>query len=218
VITRLLGFGSLPAIRGAQGEFVTIVGNDEQEDEQYLEGAEAQAAQLPPHDIDIPEEPEVVRVITRVWEPTLQRYVDRDLGELLLVPTGCDCAEYVSPYDNSVKLKSALPRDLANDVNLYAAMQTNGWVDRHWCMERLELGLNPAEIDKRIADDIPFMLNMKGMPDPTSQVAQTPGLQGDNNGAPLPSEPGPGRGNKYSPGDNLASASTPPNGGPGTGV
>jgi hypothetical protein len=84
-------------------------------------------------------------------------------------------------------------------------------------MEALELGLSPAEQDKLIADDIPFILNMKGTPDITAQVAQTPGMQGNNNGAPLPPGPGPGRGNAFAPGDNMAAA-MPPNGGPGTGV
>lgn len=217
----LLGFGQ-PSSRDklappTKGEFKQVIGNTEQPDEEYLEGVAVQAAQLPPHDIDIPEEPEEVQVIARIYDPNLGRFVEKDLGKLLLVPTGCDCPEYVSPYESTAKLRSALPRDLASDINNYTAMQTNGWVSRHWCMNALEQGLSPAEMDKQIADDIPFILNMKGTPDITAQVAQTPGMQGDNNGAPLPPGPGPGRGNAFAPGDNMA-ASMPPNGGPGTGV
>lgn len=209
---------SVEEMGGNEGEFVKDAPVAKAEDTDYENEIQVQPEQLPPHDIDIPEEPELVNVVARVWNSETQAFEEKNLGEMLLVPTGCDCPEYASPYETEVKFKSALPRDLEKDVNLYAAMQQNGWIDRHWAMEHLELGINPAEVDKRIADDIPFILSMKGMPDPTQQVAQTEGLSpGSNNGAPLPPGPGPGRGNKFAPGDGMA-GKPPPNGAPGSSV
>ncbi len=202
----------------SDGELIGEASIEKAADEDYENEVEAQPEQLPPHDIDIPEEPEKVNVVARIWNPQTRAYEEKNLGELLLIPTGCERSEVVSPYENSVKLKSALPRDVERDSNLYATWQKNGWVDRHWVMEKLDEGINVNEVDKRIADDIPFLLAMQGMPDPTQQVAQTAGMApGSNNGAPLPPGPGPGRGNKFAAGDNMASKA-PPNGAPGKGV
>jgi hypothetical protein len=165
--------------------------------------------QLAPYDIDIPEEPEKVRVVVQEWDPLTRAFLSRDMGLMTLVPTGCRRPIYLSPYENKVSLRSALPRDKEKDTNLYATWQQNGWIDRHLAMEKLEEGINIQQVDKRIADDMPFILALQGKPDSTGQVAQTNGLQqpgdgpGDNNGAPLPPGPGPGRGNKFAPGDNL---------------
>ncbi len=212
------GSAVIDEMGGNEGEFVQDAPVAKAEDTDYENEVQVQPEQLPPHDIDIPEEPELVNVVARVWNSETQTFEEKDLGEMLLVPTGCDCSEYVSPYKTDVKFKSALPRDLEKDVNLYAAMQTNGWISRRWAQEHLELGINPAEADKEIADDIPFILSMKGVPDPTQQVAQTEGLSpGSNNGAPLPPGPGPGRGNKFAPGDGMA-GKPPPNGAPGSSV
>jgi len=181
--------------------------------------ANAKPGQLVAHDIDIPEEPEEVNAVVQEWDNEKNQFVERNLGKRLLVPTGCERPTYFSPFENSVTLKSALPRDKEKDTNLYQAWQTNGWVSRHWVMSRLEEGISISQMDKEIADDIPFILSIQGKPDPSGQVAQTNGLQqpgdgpGDNNGAPLPPGPGPGRGNKFAPGDGLAKA--PPNASPG---
>jgi hypothetical protein len=185
--------------------------------EDYEQEVEVKPEQLAPHDMDVPEEPIRVRVQMRVWDG--QQYVMRDLGEQLLVPTGCDRPKYLDPHKTKVTLKSALPRDLEKDSNLYALWQTNGWVSRRWVQDHLDEDINPTVVNKEIADDIPFLLALQGKQDPAGGVAQTNGTQpGDSNGAPLPPAPGPGRGNVYGAGDNLASGTPPPNGAPGTGV
>jgi len=174
--------------------------------------------QLSPYDIDIPEEPERISVTVQSWDPNRQEFLPENLGVLTLVPTGCTSPTYLNPYDSCAEIKSALPRDLEQLSNLYATWQKNGWLNRHEVMRRLEIGENPAEVDKKIADDIPFILAMQGKPDQTKQVAQTagidPGQKGSNNGAPLPPGPGPGRGNRYAPGDNMAGR-PPSNASPG---
>jgi hypothetical protein len=202
---------------GARGELIREVQSDKQEDSDYEEEVQAKPEQLPPHDIDLPEEPELVHVVMQVWDAESQTFTERDMGEMLLVPSGCERAEYLSPYENNVTLKSALPRDLERDTNLYSTWQQNGWIGRRWAQENLDQDINIPQVNKEIADDIPFLLALQGKPDVTQQVAQTAGLApGSNNGAPLPPGPGPGRGNKVAPGDNLAQL--PPDGAPGTGV
>lgn len=169
------------------------------------------------HDIDVPEEPETVTVVSFVWDPMTSQYVERESPPMLLVPSGCERPCAVSPYENTATLRSALPRDKQQDANLYAAYQTNGWTSRKWIQKRLDEDINPAEEAKLILDDIPLMLSLQGKPDPAAQVGQTAGLApGDNNGAPLPPGPGPGRGNKFATGDGLAKKpALPPNTTPG---
>ena len=173
---------------------------------------EVEPEQLSPHDIDIPEEPVTIPVTIMTWDAQTQQFVRDNLGVKTLVPTGCTSPVYLNPYETTVEIKSALPRDRERDSNLYAQWQQNGWLDRHHIMKRLEIGENPIEVDKAIADDIPFLLAIQGKQDPTQQVAQTPGMQpnqpGDNHGAPLPPGPGPGRGNRFAPGDDLAQKPT----------
>ncbi len=201
-----------------RGEFIAEAQSAKQEDTDYENEIQAKPAQLPPHDIDLPEEPEEIQVVSRVWNPELGEFTDLQMGKMLLIPTGCERPEYLSPYENEVTLKPSLPRDVEKESNLYAQWQQNQWVSRRWVQEHLDQDINIPEVDKEIADDIPFILAAKGMPDPTQQVAQTAGMDpGSNNGAPLPPGPGPGRGNKVTAGDNLASKA-PPNGAAGSGV
>jgi hypothetical protein len=161
---------------------------------------------LPTHQIDLPEEPELIRVTTNVWDPVTGSFVMRDLGEMLLVPTGCEEPEYLSPYENTVYFRSALPRDKAVDANLYAAYQKMGIASRDWIRDNMDEDFDNMLEDKRIADDVPILMALAGKAE-NSGVAQTAGLEGggDNNGAPLPPGPGPGRGNKNVPGDDGAS-------------
>jgi hypothetical protein len=169
-------------------------------DADYYEEVNAKPPQLPPHDMDIPEEPILVRVIIDVWNKETRSYEKKDLGEQKLIPTGCERPEYLEPHCNKVRLKSALPRDKQMEANLHAAWQKDGLVSRRWRQERLEEeGLDIERIEREIADDIPLMLALQGKPDP-SGVGQTEG--NSNNGAPLPPGPGPGRGNLNVPGDN----------------
>lgn len=155
---------------------------------------------LQPHDIDIPEEPETVRVVTLVFNREAGQLVEKDLGEMLLVPTGCEAPTRVSPYQTTVTMRSALPRDKQLDANLYAAYQTNGWASRRWIQQRLDEDIDPDEVDAEIADGLPLLLELQGKG--AAGVGQTNG-PGDNNGAPLPPGPGPGRGNLNEPGDNM---------------
>jgi len=176
---------------------------------------EVKPEQLAPNEIDVPDEPETHDVTLSEWDPIKRTFVYRALGELKIVPTGCKRPDYLNPYENEVSFKSALPRDLQNDTNLYSAWQTNGWMDRHQIMKKLDQGIPIEATDKALADDIPFLMQLQGKA-PAPGVAQTAGVQGDSNGAPPPPGPGPGRGNMVAPGDNLASA--PPNGSPGSAV
>lgn len=181
------------------------------------EPPQAMPEQLADYDMDVPEEPEDVRVVVHTWNAQTQSFEKKDLGTKKLVPSGCNRPTYLSPYETAAKLKSALPRDKQLDTNLYASWQQNGWVDRHWIMEHLDEDINLVEVDKRIADDIPFLNALQGKPNQTGQVAQTSGLEkGDSHGAPPPPGPGPGRGNLRAPGDNLATP--PPNAAPGSPV
>ena len=182
-------------------------------DDYYDEEVHAPVPQLPAHDIQLPEEPEYVSVRQRNWDG--QQYTELDQGLRALVPTGCDRPTYCSPYDSVVKLLSALPRDRAEQANLYATYQNNGWMGRHEVIKRLELGIQPNVVDKAIMDDAPILDALKGIPDPAQQVGQTNG--GSSNGAPPPPAPGPGRGNLKAPGDNMG-GKQPPNGKPGVGV
>lgn len=178
---------------------------------------------LPPYDIDLPEEPETVRVVIQEWDPSTRTFMDRDLGVQTLVPTGCDRPKFLSPFENNVVLKTALPRDREKDTNLYTTWMTNGWIDRHWAMEHLDEDIHIAKVDKKIADDMPFRAALNFKPDPgAAMVGQTNGMQDGRtpgNGAPPPPGPGPGAGNKFTAGDQLAKTpQVPPNAGNGTKV
>lgn len=180
---------------------------------------EVKPERLPPHDMDIPEEPEEVDVTVYVWNADAKSFEAENLGKMLLVPTGCHRPTYLSPYETTVTMKSALPRDKEKEANLYAVYQKNQWMSRRWCQTHLDEDVQPSVEDKQIADDIPFILAAQGLPD-ASQVQGVPGVQGDfgvgtNNGAPLPPGAGPGRGNKVVPGDNMASPKPSANAVPG---
>lgn len=180
---------------------------------------EIKPPQLADYDVDIPEEPEKVDVTVRVWNAANGTYEEQKLGVIEIVPTGCDKPRYLNPYKTLITFRSALPRDRERDANLYAMYQTNGWTSRRWAQEHLDEEIKPEEVNKQLADDIPFINALKGVPNQTGQVAQTSGAPedqtGSNNGAPLPPGPGPGRGNKYAPGDNAA-GKAPPSAAPGT--
>jgi hypothetical protein len=177
-----------------------VVKTKKLEDAPDPEDVQVTPPHLQPHDIDIPEEPETVRVITRVFNRATGQMEEKDLGEMLLVPTGCEAPERVSPYQTTVTLRSALPRDKQLDANLYAAYQTNGWASRRWIQQRLDEDIDADEVDAEIADGLPLLLELQGKG--AAGVGQTNG-PGDNNGAPLPPGPGPGRGNLNTPGDNM---------------
>lgn len=211
------GEGEVLPEQGIGGEPVVFTDKKEEPTDPE-EDVEVPIPKLASHQIDIPEEPETVRVITQLWDASQGKFIEEDLGELLLIPSGCEEPEYLSPYENTVSFKSALPRDKQIDANLYGAYQKMGTVSREWIRENSDEEIDGVLEDKRIADDIPILLAMQGKPDVSSGVAQTAGLEGkgDNNGAPLPPGPGPGRGNTSAPGDNGASA--PANAAPGSPV
>jgi hypothetical protein len=169
--------------------------------------------------MDIPEEPEEVDVNVYTWNADAKTFEEEALGKMLIVPTGCKRPTYLSPYETTVTMKSALPRDKEKEANLYAVYQKNQWMSRRWCQTHLDEDVQPSVEDKQIADDIPFILAAQGLPD-ASQVQGSQGVQGDfgvgtNNGAPLPPGSGPGRGNKVVPGDNMASPKPSANAVPG---
>lgn len=186
--------------------------------------------QLAPHDLELPEEPEEVEIVSRVWNQETQTFAYVSAGKRLLVPTGCKRPEYLNPYETKVKLKSALPRDRERDANLYAQYQQNGWVSRRWIQERIEDEINIPQVDREISEDVPFLLALQGKVDvsgvgqtsgpqgTTTSVPNAAGVPGSSNGAPPPPGPGPGRGNKFAPGDNLGGPKVPSNGTPGTPV
>lgn len=179
-----------------------------------------QPPQLASHQIDVPEEPERVRVVTQIWNAAASAFQEVDLGELMLIPSGCEEPEFLSPYENAVSFRSPLPRDKEHEANLYALYQQNGWASRPWIRKNLDEEIDDIQVDKEIADDIPVLMALQGKPDLSSGVGQTAGAagKGDNNGAPHPPGPGPGRGNKAAPGDNGATPTTPANAAPGSGV
>lgn len=184
-----------------------VVKDDKKEDDIDPEvDIDVPVPKLPSHQIDIPEEPEEIEVITLVWDAASGMFKEQNLGKMLLIPTGCEEPEFLSPYENTVSFKSALPRDKQIDANLYGAYQKMGTVSRQWIRENSDEEIDGMLEDKRIADDIPVLLAMQGKSDVAGGVAQTAGLEGkgDNNGAPLPPGPGPGRGNTAAPGDNGA--------------
>jgi hypothetical protein len=158
-------------------------------EEDISDPAEAiEQPKLPVHDIDVPEEPETVHVISRVWDSNAKTFVTQDLGSLLLVPTGCEQPEYLSPYTTECKLRLPLPRNKMEDANLYTLYQNQGWASRAWVRSQLDEEIDGPRVDKEIADDIPFMLALKGLPDPSGGVAQTEGADpqqtGGNNESP----------------------------------
>lgn len=145
-------------------------------------------APLAPTDINVPPEPELVRVVVQTWNPLTRSFEAEDLGEQLLVPTGCKRPDPLSPYETEVCLRSALPRDKERDSNLYAQWQNNGWISRHWAMEHLEEGINIPEIDRAIEEDMDLMQRLRGQV-PAAGVAQTPGVQGSTGGVSTPMSP-----------------------------
>jgi hypothetical protein len=192
---------------GNAGPEPVVFTEKEEDDIDPEEDVDVPVPKLAPHQVDIPEEPETVRVITQVWNAAMGVFEEQDLGELLLIPTGCEEPEFLSPYENSVCFKSALPRDKQIDANLYGAYQKMGIVSRDWIRENSDEEIDGVLEERRIADDIPVLMAMQGKPTEAGGVAQTAGLEGkgDNNGAPLPPGPGPGRGNVAAPGDDGAS-------------
>lgn len=159
---------------------------------------------LPAKDIDLPEEPETVNLLVRVFNPETREWSVQSLGEEEVVPTGCERPVYLNPYESVVTLASPLPRDRVEETNLWTSWKNLGLVSRNWIRERMDEDLNSEEEDERIADDIRFYAALDNQPatDPyevtTSQpagppqgpkgVAQSPGM---SQGKPLPGKPPP---------------------------
>ncbi len=170
---------------------------------------------LSPHDIDMPEEPEVIDVETEVWRDGV--WVDRSIGQMTLIPTGCDKPVFCNPYENLVQFRPALPRDMERESNLLAQWQKNLWISRRDAQQRIDEGLNIPEVDKRIADDIPFLLAAQGIPE-VQGVGQTagmmPGADGQQGAAAETANPAQGA----KPPAKQGAARPPPNGRSGKGV
>ena len=153
---------------------------------------DVEVPQLAEHEVDIPPEPERVAVVVRVWNGSM--WVDKDLGEMDLVPCECEEPDYADPYETSASFKSALPRDLERESTLYQMWQQNGWVDRRWIREKLDQGLDPEKLDKGIEDDIPILMALQGK-EGGKGVGQTEGMSPGNpsNGINPSDVKGPGR-------------------------
>lgn len=188
--------------RKALGEPTDV---DKQEEEpREIDAPEVPIPKLAAHQIDVPEEPEHVRVVSMEWDPAKGDYVPVDYGVLLLVPTGCERPSRVSPFRTKMCYRSPLPRDKAGDMNLYTAYQKLGLVDRAWMRANIDEEIDALAVDRGIADDVPVLMALSGKAEGgPNGVAQSDTSKGSNNGAPLPPGPGPGRGNKFAPGDNM---------------
>lgn len=159
----------------------------EAEDEEYEQPVEAEQPQLQEHDMDIPEEPETVLVIVRVVDEN-GNWQEDNQGPRMLVPTGCDKPVFLNPYITKVSLRSALPRDRAEEANLYATYQTNLWMSRKTIMKRLDQGLQYEDETDNMEDDTPLILARAGTADPNSAAAQVGQTEGNGGGGQQPGQ------------------------------
>lgn len=187
-------------------------------EEDYGKEVEPPTPKLAEADIKVPQEPKKVRLRYRAWDPVTRQFIEKDGGERILVPTGCQNPRRASPYAVGVTLKSALPRDKTEQANLFAAYQKAGLMHRGAMIERMDEGVNKAEVDEGLREDTALVAAwtqaLAGQKEAPGGVAQSEGAPGSNNGAPLPPGPGPGRGH-VKPGNT---PKAPPNARPGTGV
>ena len=107
--------------------------------------------QVPPGDIDIPEEP--IRItVTRTWaHPDTGVILDTEDEEMFLVPTDCKRPAYLNPFESKVEFLDVLPKDEALQAQLYQGYQTAGWVDAEWCQDHIpEIAKDSTEIRRRM--------------------------------------------------------------------
>lgn len=168
--------------------------------------------QLSAKDIDLPEEPEEVQVTIRRLNPQTREWEYIDDGVQTLVPTGCENPRYADPYATKVTLSNPLPRDRAEETNLWKSWKDMGLVGRGWIRAHMEEDVDGKREDQDIADDIRFDSALKNpsiITDPFDSeppagapagvapgkgakgVAQTPGLAGGKPppGKSIPQQP-----------------------------
>jgi hypothetical protein len=113
---------------------------------------ESPVPQLESGQIDIPEEPETIRLVKRVVDPVTGNPVSEEATDVTIVPTGCEHPQYLNPYKTKTTLKDTLPKDKLLLQQLYdgwlrAEIVTREWVRDHSDIEDLE------DLKRQIAEE-----------------------------------------------------------------
>lgn len=107
--------------------------------------------QLPLGEVEVPEEPKWVTVVTRLYHPETGAQVGERKERKFLVPVNKINPQYLSPFQNKVEFNDVLPKDEALQAQLYQTYQQNGWVDEEWVRDRIpEIKPHAVAIKKRL--------------------------------------------------------------------
>lgn len=106
---------------------------------------------LPPSEVDVPEEPEQVRINTPLLHPATGEFIRYRSEDRLIIPTGCCSPLYMDPFETTVKLVDVLPKDDAVQAKLYQMYQDSKWVDREWVQAQIpDIAQDMHAINKRM--------------------------------------------------------------------
>lgn len=107
--------------------------------------------QLPAEAVELPPEPEKVKLRRVLVDPlTGQQHVAKEV-EIEVVPTDCDNPEYANPYEAKVILNDSLPKDEALNATLFQNYINMGLVSKAWCRRNIPALASDAErIEKEI--------------------------------------------------------------------
>jgi hypothetical protein len=106
---------------------------------------------LPPTFIDVPEEPEMVSVVTRYTDPASGVVISESTENRFLVPTKCLRPAYLDPYETEVQYHETLPKDEAQQQQLYMGWLQGGIVDTEWIQDRVpEIAEDVEELRERM--------------------------------------------------------------------
>jgi hypothetical protein len=107
--------------------------------------------QLPASAIELPPEPETIKLRRLLVDPTTgAQYVSGE-KEIQVVPTTCDHCEYANPYEVKTSFNDPLPKDQLQQANLYGQWLGLGLVSKAWCRRNTpELAPDADRIEKEL--------------------------------------------------------------------
>lgn len=120
-----------------------------------VEKVEAEMPPMPPSQIEVPAEPEQVRIVIQFFDARTGE-IEREREVLrTLVPTDCIHPVYLNPYENEVEMNDPLPKDEHLRAQLHKQYLQMKVVSRKWVQRQIpEIAPHMVEIDEEIKDDI----------------------------------------------------------------
>ena len=97
-------------------------------------------------ELEVPAEPEAVNLSTIDIDPITGAASGVMRETRMLVPTGCNAPEYLDPYSVEARMKDALPRDDAIDLQQWTILHDRKVVSADW-IRRKRRDIDPDEYD-----------------------------------------------------------------------